>query len=109
MSYRHCLLLVVLLTSVLASACDFLEQACPEGFWRPRANEACVPIPDVAADSGTRDGGGGGTDAGPGTDAGNPTDAGSSDASTPMDAGSAPDAATDAGSATDGAAADAGP
>lgn len=103
MTYTQRLLLVLALAFVpLASACDNpFDNSCPEGYWRPRAMEECVPLPvsDAGQDSGPVVMQDAGTDAGAATDAGSTTDAGLTDAgltdaATSTDAATATDAAT---------------
>jgi hypothetical protein len=83
------------------SGCELLDTSGPEGYWRPRAMEDCVPVPVYDA----------GNDAGP-RDAGSRMDArvvdASSDARAPSDAQSPSDARSaspDGASANDGASA----
>lgn len=108
MSYRH-LLLLVLVLAALASGCNALEQACPDGYWRASTGAACTPYPfppdgGAAPDGSAPDGAvadGGSMDAGA-ADAG-AADAGSADASA-LDAGAGADAAAgDASTAGDAA------
>lgn len=104
MTYTQRLLLLLALAFVpLASACDNpFDNSCPEGYWRPRAMEDCVPLPvsDAGQDSGPVVMQDAGTDSGVALDAGSASDAAVTDAATA-------DAATDAG-LTDGAVADGG-
>lgn len=44
----------------VATGCDVLDGPCAEGYWRPRAMEACVPVPvgeDAGLDAGSADAG----------------------------------------------------
>ena len=51
---RLCFSVFLLLVLGVASGCDVLDGPCAEGYWRPRAMEACVPVP-VGEDAGTVD------------------------------------------------------
>lgn len=107
MTYRRLLVGLAISFAIPATACDWLDESCPEGYWRMRAGEACVPLPvvDAGTDAGTPPVDGGPPDAASadaGTDAATPSDA-ATDAATPSDGSIPPDGATDA-AATDAAA-----
>ena len=87
MQTRLAIVLALLFFVPLLAACDLLDDPCPEGYWRPVAMEACVPVPSVDA----------GSDAGSDAGVDAATDAGGADAS--LDA--AVDAATDAAASRD--------
>lgn len=102
MQTRLAIVLALLFSVPLLVACDLLDDPCPEGYWRPMAMEACVPVPsiDAGSDAGTDAGVDAAIDAGDG-DAGDgdaSMDAATGDAG-PLDA-AAGDAAID-GSASD--------
>jgi hypothetical protein len=102
MAFRRLLIALAISFAIPgATACEWLDESCPDGYWRRRAGEACVPLPDLDA----------GADAGPPAADAGPPDGGSADAAAPSDAGAdgatPSDAATDGGESADASSADA--
>lgn len=89
MSYRPLLLGLALSVVSVATGCEWLDESCPDGYWRRRAGEECEPLPDLDA----------------GADAGGPTvDAGPPDSGTAAEDASVLDGAIDAAASGDAAA-----